>query len=103
MNIKEYLESGIIEAFILDELNPCENENPVEIAISFPEVKQELWEIKEALERYALSHSVMPSSTIKPLLVATIDYFESLTEEDNQAIPPELDERSSIADFRNLA
>ncbi len=97
--MKEYIESGILEAYILDELNVGESENPVTIAVNIPEVRQELLEIKEALERYALGHSVMPSSTIKPLLLATIDYFESLHEENDQAIPPELDETSSITDF----
>lgn len=99
MNLSEYIESGILEAYIINDLNAGESENPVEIAVNFPEVKHELSEIKEALERYALSHSVMPPSTIKPLLLATIDYFESMQEVDDKASPPELDERSSIADF----
>lgn len=102
MNTKEYIESGILEAYILGELHAGVNETPIEIAAKFHEVKQELLEIKEALERYALSHSVMPSSTLKPLLLATIDYFDSMNGEDEQAMPSILTRASSIADFSPL-
>lgn len=98
-NLNEYIESGIIEAYVFDQLNPGGREDRLQIALHIPEVKQEQLEIEEALEQYAFSHAITPSPNIKPLLLATIDYFESLEKGGVQAIPPDLNVTSLLSDF----
>ncbi|NAS32072.1 anti-sigma factor [Flavobacteriaceae bacterium R38] len=58
MNVKEYIESGILELYVAGALSPKENEEVYEATQKYPEIKNEVEEIEKALG--VLSTSIMP-------------------------------------------
>ncbi|UKT64120.1 anti-sigma factor [Pedobacter mucosus] len=67
-NIKAYIESGVLELYVLGDLSPEEALQVEEIASKNPEVKDELAAIERALEEYAMQNAVEPSSEIETKL-----------------------------------
>ena len=59
--LKSYLESGILEQYVLGDLS---NEEKLEVeqnALKYPEIKSEIIEIESALLNYAISNAIEPS------------------------------------------
>ncbi len=99
MNTKEYIESGILEIYILGLASKAESDEVEKMATLYPEVKQEMEAIAIALEKYAQQNEKQPHLNIKPLLMATIDYTERLEQGEPQTFPPVLNERSKVEDY----
>ncbi len=97
--ITEYIESGILELYVLGELTPAEAEEVKQMASSYPAVRQELEAIRENLEQYALAHAVTPRPLMKSLFLATVDYIERLQNGEPIATPPVLSQNSLVADY----
>ncbi|PBQ33500.1 hypothetical protein CNR22_17530 [Sphingobacteriaceae bacterium] len=98
-NIKEFLESGILELYILGLTSEEENLSIRKWATSYPEIHEELDAITEALLTVAQEKVPAPKSDVKALLMGTIDYTERLTLGEAPAFPPELSEKSTAEDF----
>ncbi len=62
-------------------------------------VHNEIQQIRQVLESYALSHATAPSSTVKAFLFATIDYSENIKSDAAYEFPPLLNEVSHVADY----
>lgn len=87
MNIQAYIESGILEMYALDLLDPIEKED-VELMISFfPDLKKELDSIYHALEMYATSHSLQPRAHVKDKIKDTISNLQKEQEMDPLNLP----------------
>lgn len=99
MNIKEYIESGVLEIYVLGLASKEETEEVEKMSIAHPEIKKEIAEISLALEKYAQQNNVAPHPAIKPLLMATIDYTERLEGGEPQSFPTILNENSKIEDY----
>jgi mannose-6-phosphate isomerase-like protein (cupin superfamily) len=97
--ITKYIESGILELYILGELTSAEAEEVEQMAASYPAVRQELDAIRENLEQYALAHAVAPRPLMKSLFLATVDYMERLQNGEPIATPPLLRQSSRVADY----
>jgi quercetin dioxygenase-like cupin family protein len=69
VNIKEYIASGIMEAYCLGFVTDKEREEVEQHAILYYEIKEELLEISEALEQYAMKKAVTPRPEIKTRLL----------------------------------
>ena len=54
MNLPDYINSGVLELYVLDRLAPDERRRVESYVDQYPEVKEELTEIEVALEQYAL-------------------------------------------------
>lgn len=98
--LKQYMESGILEMYVMGHTSPEENLEVEEMAAKYEVVKNAIEEISIALEQYATLHAVVPDVTIKPFLMATIDYMERLGAGEPPSYPPELHEGSSIEDYK---
>ena len=98
-NIKEYIESGILELYVLGITSDKENEEIEKLALSTFEIAEEIKNISEAVEAYTLQNSVAPDPTIKPFLMAMIDYTERLKNGELPSFPPVLNETSTISDY----
>ncbi len=61
---KEYIESGILELYVLGELNVEEQAKVEAMVTKFPELKQEIEAIEIALEQYALQNSINPTGNL---------------------------------------
>jgi len=59
-NIKAYIETGILELYVLGDVTPNEKGQVEEMASKYPEIKAELAEIERSLEAYALENAIEP-------------------------------------------
>ena len=60
MNIPEYIDSGVLESYALGSVSDQERREVECLSAIYPEVKQELDKLTQALENYALLHSTEP-------------------------------------------
>lgn len=98
-NIQEFIESGILEAYVLGNATLEETRLVEEMASSSATVSEEIAAIQEALQVFALANAVEPNPASKPLLLATIDYTERLKNGEPPSFPPQLHDNSRIADY----
>ena len=98
-DINEYIGSGILEAYVLGATNLSESREVEKMMLDNHEIRQEVDSISEALENYAFEHAQSPDQTIRPFLIATIDYMERMRNGESPSDPPILSENSKIADY----
>ena len=69
---KAYIESGILELYVLGQLNPEECAKVEAMAAKYPEVKQEITAIEIAMEQYAAAHSLQPRAGLDDTILQQI-------------------------------
>jgi anti-sigma-K factor RskA len=74
MNIQAYIESGIIEEYVLGTVSPQEKQEVECMSHIYPEIKEELLRAESALEEYALKHQTAPPASIKESLFAKLNF-----------------------------
>jgi len=67
-NLKAYIESGVLELYVLGDLSPEENVQVEEMASRYPEVRDEIAAIEQAMEQYAMQNAVEPSADVETKL-----------------------------------
>ncbi len=98
-NITAYIESGIIQSYVMGMATDAEVKEVELMAANHPEVEAAIKAFSADLENYALSNATAPDPTIKPFLMATIDYMERLGKGEVPGAPAELNDNSTIADY----
>src|SRR5690349_19973480 len=98
-NVKSFIESGILESYVMGSSSPKEDDLVEEMTSAYNEVREELDAINEALECYAFAHSVAPTVVVKPLLLTTVEFTERLKNGGQHSFPPELGHDSTVEDF----
>lgn len=68
--VKAYIESGILELYVLGQLSTQECNEVEAMANKYPEVKAELSAIELALESYALENAIAPSNGLEDKILA---------------------------------
>ncbi|MEP7237746.1 MAG: cupin domain-containing protein [Ferruginibacter sp.] len=101
LSAKEYIESGILEQYVLGIADADVCREIELLAASDAAVKHEIDAISLALETYAMANAVEANPVIKPFLLATIDYTERLKNGEPFSEPPLLQENSKIADYES--
>lgn len=96
---QEYIHSGILEEFVLGLTSEAESSEVMKMASAHPEVQREIDDIAASLQVYAERQAPPICPTVKPFLMATIDYMERIRQGEWVTYPPELNEQSAIADF----
>ncbi len=69
-NIQEYLDSGVIEMYVLDQLNDAEREAVEKLAAQHPEIQHEIAEVEEAMGSYHASEGLTPPDYILSNILA---------------------------------
>ncbi|TCD03597.1 anti-sigma factor [Pedobacter psychroterrae] len=84
--VKAYIESGILELYVLGQLAPNERVEVEAMAAKYPEVKQEITAIEIAMEQYALAQALQPTEGLDKEIFNRIentqagsDHTESVT------------------------
>lgn len=98
-NIAEYIQSGILEAYVFGNTNIEETEEVEEMARAYEGVRKKIDEISATIEKYAFDNAIKPAETVKAFLMATIDYTERLKNGEEPTNPPVLHEGSKISDY----
>lgn len=70
--VKAYIESGILEQYVLGELSASENASVLDMANKHPEIANEIAAIEEALTQYALANAIAPSANKIDTILAAI-------------------------------
>ncbi len=99
MDIKEYISSGVLELYVLGSLSVEESLQVENLASIHPEVRREIEEISLAIENYAMENAMVPGLTVKPFVLATIDFMTRMQQGEAPALPPVLNEASRISDY----
>lgn len=99
MDSKEYIESGILESYVLGLSSPEEMQEVERMADIYPEVRARIDQLSEEFERHALSNAVLPDPMVKVVVLATIDYMERIEKGEIPSFPPMLHEGSQITDY----
>jgi anti-sigma-K factor RskA len=73
MNVKEIIESGLIELYAMNALSATEVAQVEAWAAEFPEVRAEIEEAQAALELYAQAHAMEPPANMKARIMANFD------------------------------
>jgi len=97
--IREYIESGILEMYVLGMTKPDESKEVESMAEQHREINEEINSIRNDIESYARSHSVEPPLTVKPMLMAMIDYADRMQKGEPASYPPPLTEKSQAKDY----
>lgn len=69
-NIQEYLDSGVIEMYVLDQLNDAEREAVEKLATQYPEIREEIAEVEEAMGTYHTLEGLTPPDHILSNIMA---------------------------------
>lgn len=98
-SIREFIESGILESYVMGLTTPDETEKVQLMAASSFEIREEIELISIALEQYGQANAITPHPAIRPFLMASIDYSERMKNGEKPTIPPLLNAGSKISDF----
>ncbi|SFB09131.1 Cupin domain-containing protein [Flavobacterium swingsii] len=98
--IQNYINSGILELYVLGMTTDEENIEITKFAEENIEIKEEIDSISKALQitSEAFAPEISPAS--KAMIMATIDYTERLKNGEEYAIAPLLNKNSTVADFK---
>ncbi len=72
MNTQEYIQSGIIESYVLGMASSAEAAELEQFCLQYPEIKQALADFEIALEANALDKSVAPPTHLKQQIFASL-------------------------------
>ena len=97
MNVTEYIESGILESYVMGAISDQEQREVECLSSIYPEVRNELDELSAALENYALLYSLEPPAAIKTRLMGQLDFNES----HQTIVRPMPIDRSSVPTYRS--
>lgn len=80
-DLKTYLESGILELYVLGDLSSEEVREVEEMAMQYPEVKSELDAIENALINYAATNSIEPPASLRDKILNSLESDQTLETE----------------------
>lgn len=71
-DLKAYIESGILELYVLGDVTPAEKLQVEEMASKHPAIKAELDEIERSMELYAEENAVEPSEHLRSRILGSL-------------------------------
>ena len=77
MDIKEYINSGIVEMYAMHALNPQEKAEFEQKLLLYPELKKELQIVQESLDEYTESHGANPRPELRAKIIESIETTSS--------------------------
>lgn len=98
-DIKEYIDSGVLEMYVLGIASEEEAAHIAQLRLSHPEVEEEIRLIEESLEAFALASTQQPPITAKPFTLAIINYIERLQAGETPSNPPIITAASKPSDY----
>ena len=99
-NVKEYINSGILEMYVLGNTNLEETNDVNEMAHLHEEIRIEIEEITNTLILYSADTTKKLSAGLKPFVIAVVDYTERLKSGESVTEPPTLSQNSKVDDFK---
>ena len=85
MNIKEYISSGILEAYVLGELSALERAEVERNLEQYPELREELRIVEDTQEQLLMKLAVSPSLNVKDNLFKRLDRKDNVRQLDTNS------------------
>lgn len=98
-NWQELMDSGLLELYVLGQVDTEEALFIEKMAVAHTQVKQEIEEISLALEQYAQAHAIEPDPIVKPFLMAAIDFSDRMKSGEKPELAPILDSNATAGDY----
>ncbi len=76
MNKEQFLNTGLLEQYALGLTNEDESQEVEMYLDEYPELRQDVYNIRKAIEQYALQQAVNPPSHVKSEVISTISELE---------------------------
>jgi len=76
VNVEEYISSGILESYIMDELSAAERAEVEKAMSQHQEVRAELDRIEQTMESLAFATAVNPNASLKAKILEEIEFKE---------------------------
>jgi anti-sigma-K factor RskA len=73
LEIKEYIESGILELYVISSLSSTERNKVERMVAQYPEIQTELESIEKALQAYAIAHAREPRKEVMQNILNEIE------------------------------
>ncbi len=74
--LRKYIESGILELYVLGQLSATESNEVEAMALTNPDIKAEITAIEIAMENYAIENAVAPSIQVEEKILAQIPKYK---------------------------
>lgn len=98
--ISEYIKSGVIESYVLGLATPGEATEVQEMAAANDEVRAAIDEFSQILEQGWQSNALEPDPTVKPMVMATLNYIDRMEKGEKRSFLPGLHRGSKITDYK---
>ena len=99
MTTGEFIQSGILEQYVLGLTSAEESAEVERLAAADPVIKNEIESAGISFEKFIMENAVLPDPLVKPFLMATIDYSERIKNGEPPVEPPVLHPQSRIEDY----
>lgn len=99
MDIVAIIDSGILDKYVLGQTTQDDSAWIDELKNIHPEIKEEIEAISATIEELAMSDSINPNPSIKPFLMATLDYMKRMENNESPSNPPLLHQDTKITEF----
>lgn len=99
---KAYIETGILELYVLGQLTVPEQKEVEEMAAKYLEVKEEIDAIEIAMEQYAVSHAIQPTVGLEKQIFEKIGFNNPEFKPKNAAKIIPLHSEEAAATIRSL-
>ncbi len=99
-NIDSYLNSGILELYVLGLTDEEESKEVFQLSLTHPEIRKEIDSIISALQIESSQNIEIVKPTLKTSVLAAIDYIERLKSGEIPASPPFLTKETKIIEFQ---
>jgi anti-sigma-K factor RskA len=71
-NVKAYIESGILELYVLGDISAEEKLQVEDMATKYPEIRDEITEIERSMEFYAEEHAIEPPADLRQRVLGSL-------------------------------
>lgn len=78
MDIRQYIESGVLEEYCLGHLNEADQAYLIQMTMLYPEIKAELTAVELAFEHLAALAAAEPANNLKHNILASLGFAEEL-------------------------
>lgn len=75
-DIKLYIESGILELYVLGDLTPAERLEVEHMAVIHPEIQKELNSIAATMEQFAVENGIEPRENLRSEILGQLDFTQ---------------------------
>ncbi len=99
MTTSEFIQSGILEQYVLGITSAEESAEVERLAAADLIIKQEIESASILFEEFVLANAVQPNPLVKPFLMATVDYAERIQNGETVVEPPMLNPQSTAEDY----